>query len=899
MSGPGAFAPAERQAFLADRAAEGLALVRRFGLSRAPPRRRPPWRTRNGSSAPVALVAPEDLDDPADRPEWQGAHDAHTSRHPGLAAIFRELCNLTRRPEDRIKLQRAMRAAATSLDWPLAFPGRASVTVEELRRLSGRRIAQALHHGPEPVLRPVSDDLAAMWRTFPVVRAVSRQECWWASPGAQDPRFQDPRLPPAALRGRTLNPAGLFELHRRVCDRHGQQPDGSWRDESAHWQCDIHQQILSLCDLRLPFRPGARPPPGEVKIWPQQLETDPELAPLLEEVIESEIALGSLVYARVGEPRLVVHTKGVYKWAFRPTPEELAACGDTPGRHPDMPALARLARQRATDIVADAVTRSRPATGKGTPSATATSASPAARLQAHASGPGPPPSTRSGGLTASSALCRAIRAACGPPKVRVVSGHHLGCNPLCEATPMVYRSIEELAGRIRRGWWIVINDHFRGYKAMTLALEDRPYLCLWHPTRPGVILMTIALDFGLKNAPYFFSTFTALLLQQVLACLGPHGFSMYYLDDNGAVCRAQMVQPLLRELDALAPVAGFEWAIPKRQVGLSAKCLGRRVDTESNELTAIPVKILHTLTLLGVIIDAIDAASSGRAPTVDLVETQFIRQITGTLGWLAACSYAGLLHMGPFYYAVETAAGALAPRLSRISGLREACLWWIDRAVSGRLRGHKFIPLAGIPMLRIAFDDSFDLVARAAAARGAALTDAHNVAIVARAVRDDGGKVVCLQADAGAAAWAVITGTVALWGLWMPAQRDWSSGGRELYGPLQAFLRLPDLLRDAFIVLGLDNASDALALCLGRSRAPVERRLMAAVFEAAHDLNSDVVAWWCSRRMNAGPDELSKCTSPSDARRWASAHGFELVVCEDVRDGYALGSLARSGASSA
>lgn len=898
-SGPDAWSQAEYQAFLSDRANDGWALVRRFGISWPPTRRR---ERPQGPGPPIAPEAPSD-----DTDYWDGPPDTASQPHRGLSAIFRELAGLTRLPEDRVKLQRAMRAAAVALDWSTAFQGRTSVTIEELRRLSGRRIAAALRGRLPEEPRPVSDDLDAMWRSFPVRQTVAPAACWWVDPSAPDPRNQDVRLPPAGVRARTLNPAGLFQLHRRVCGRHEKSPDGSWQDGPSHWGCAIHQQIASLCDLRLPFRSGARPPPGACILYPQALETDPELASLLEEQVESDLALGSLVFARPLEPRIVVPTRGVFKWALRLSPEEAAACGEAAG-HPGIPRVAALAAQRARAIAEDAVARSG---GAGRASSDAVAAASAARsgqfpmapplaASRHGSGAGKRPAQPASqpsppvGDPPRSPVCAAIRAACGPPKVRLVSGHHLGCNPRCESTPMVYRSVEELVGRIRRGWWIVVNDHHRGYKAMTLAPEDRPFLCLWHPTRPGVILMTVALDFGLKNAPYFFSTFTAMLLQQIQAWLGPNGFSMYYLDDNGTVCRPELGPSLNAELDVIAPVAGYDWALPKRQAGLSAKCLGRRFDSESNELSAVPSKIFFTLTLLGVIVGVIDAALSGAAPGVDRVETQFVRQVTGTLGWLASCSYAGLLHMGPFYYATEVANGAVTPRLSRIAGLREACLWWLDRAASGRLRGHKAIPLAGIPVLRLAFDTSFDLAARAAVARGAALTDAHNVATIAKAQREDGGLTACIQTDAGADAWAVIVNSTALWGRWQPEQRDWSSGGRELYGPLQVFLRLHEMLRDAFVVIGLDNASDALAVCLGRARAPVERRLMAALFEAAHDLGAEVAAWWCSRRMNAGSDELSKCTSPRTARSWADAHGLELIIVDDsdIRDGYAVGSLS-------
>jgi hypothetical protein len=343
----------------------------------------------------------------------------------------------------------------------------------------------------------------------------------------------------------------------------------------------------------------------------------------------------------------------------------------------------------------------------------------------------------------------------------------------------------------------------------------------------------------------------------------------------------------------MSALAGYEYAGAKYQAGLSAKCLGRTFDVESDELSIAPEKIFRTLVLLQSAVELIDATTAADAPAgIDAVDGRFVESLTGTLGWLAECSYAGLLHMGAFYYAAKVVARSSATRLSRISGFRAACSWWLDRAASGRLRGHKRVPLTSIPSLRFALDSTFNLEARAMLARGAALTDAHNVAMVVQGRRVDGGSVRCLQVDAGRDAWAVILDGVAFWGRWLPAQRDWSSGGREFYSPLQIFLRRPELLRDAFVIIGFDNASDALAVCLGRARAAVERRLLTALFEASHDLGVQLAAWWCSRRLNARADELSKCTSPADARRWAGAHGLQLVACDDVRDDYVVGSLA-------
>jgi hypothetical protein len=239
------------------------------------------------------------------------------------------------------------------------------------------------------------------------------------------------------------------------------------------------------------------------------------------------------------------------------------------------------------------------------------------------------------------------------------------------------QSVEELAGRVKRGWWIVVNDHHRGYKAMPLAPEDRPLVCIWHPTKPGVVLMMTTLDFGQRNAPYFFSTFSASLLQQITAWLGEDGFSMYYLDDNGTVCRAERAQPLVDELDAIAAQAGFTYALAKRQVGLT-------FDVDTNELKITGGALIRTFVLLSSTVGLIDAAASDMTAHVDVVDEHFVERLTGTLGWLAACSYAGLLHMGPFYYAASLTQRVRTPKLSLIAGLREACVWWLDRAALGR-----------------------------------------------------------------------------------------------------------------------------------------------------------------------------------------------------------------------
>jgi hypothetical protein len=323
--------------------------------------------------------------------------------------------------------------------------------------------------------------------------------------------------------------------------------------------------------------------------------------------------------------------------------------------------------------------------------------------------------------------------------------------------------------------------------------------------------------------------------------------------------------------------------------------LGRQLDLDSDSIVIRSSKLHHTLVLLQLVVTLVEAAERDATCLADTVDSTFVGMLTGTMGWLAWCSRAGLLHMGAFHYAARLAEERTVIRLSLINGLCQACQWWLDRASSGRLKGHRRITAASIPSLRMYLDPSYTLARVRMTHRGTGLNDLDNVAINAEGSRADGGVVHCLRGDAAAGnmAWAVIFGRRALWGRWHASQRNWSSGGRESYWPLQVLLRFPEEVRGTFIVIAFDNASDAVAVDWGRARGPVERRLMSALFECAEDLGAEIAPWWCSRHMNAWADELSKCSSSYDARWWTTAHDLELVICDDLRDDYAPGSLAR------
>ena len=474
-----------------------------------------------------------------------------------------------------------------------------------------------------------------------------------------------------------------------------------------------------------------------------------------------------------------------------------------------------------------------------------------------------------------------MRPECNPPTARLVNRHDLGANAHTVKLSLEYGGVDELAGHARPGYVAVVNDHDRAYHAQRISGASQPCVGVWHPTIPNVALIMTSLDFGLSCAPYFFSVFTAMVQWNIVWWLGEDGFSLYYLDDNGIICRVGRAQPLLCMLDTMSKRCGWGYKLAKRQVGPLARCLGLRFDIESNTLMIVLSKLHRTLVLLGNVVGLIDAARADPTCTADVMEHRFLDMLTGTLGWLATCSYAGLLHMGPFYYAVRVAAFKRLPRLSRISGLYEACQWWLNRAASGRLRGHRRLPCISIPSLSIAFDPSYRaLPTMAQRAIGSAVTDADNVATLVTARRADGGRVVCLQNDAGAEAWGITIDSVAYWGRFRPDQMNWSSGAREFNGTNEVVTRFPQIFRDAFVVLGFDNASDVLEVSLGRARGTRERQPLAGIFEGLDEANADLAVWWCTRRINAGPEELSKCTTASDARRWSFKRGLQLVICE-------------------
>lgn len=895
-TGPGARSPAEREAFWQARAAEGAAFMRAHGVRprrrrgdppartafSLPPRRRDEGELRDLVRQALASCDSLEADEPT-MPAPAGGLPVQTvpespggapygddskariawrrERQSAVSVIFAALRRVTALPADHAKLNRALAGISAGFDWDAAFPGRLRLTAEELRRECHRRIADALgtFTDSDQARRPVgprSDDDLAMAAAFPCHRPVRQDDCWWAHPRRApppEPGGDDVRLPPPERRFPTLRADGLYDMHCVSCRSHDRDATGAYRTPRAHWQCYIHQLIFNLCDVHFPIVPHLAP--SSPIIVEQIIERDPVIARKLEELIEADIDAGSLVPAYPGEVSIVVPMAAAVSRSLSMPPEARDVAGDHL-RSVDPRAVAVVASRMAERIVV-------------------------AQLEATV------------GLDrhqARGALRRTLQSFSDDPKVRCISCHDNGLNNICEDTSVSFGSVEELAGKWRPGHVYVVNDNERGFKSVRVAADHQRYLGLFHPTRPGVILKARTLDFGQKNAPFVFSAFTAVLNRHVRFFLGEDGWSIFYIDDNGVVCDASRVPGLIEELDSWAPRVGFRYALAKRQAAAAAKILGRKLDGESREISILPSKLYRTLVYLYLIAGLVDHVEAHPQSVADLVDGDILDSLAGTVQWLAECTYSGRLHTGPFWFAAREATRLGPIRLSKCGGLRSACAWWLDLVESGRLRGHRLIPLADVPSLRLALDPSYALPLATASVN---LTDAHNAAVIVEARNASERLVLCSQGDASDDAWCIFVGGRAWFGLWAPHQRTWSSEARELYPILQLYARAPELLRGAFIVHALDSACAALSIDHGHVGSGVERQLLSAVYACADDLCADFVAWWTSRRLNRGPDDLSKCLSAATARSWAILHGVEITIVDpgDIITDYAPGTF--------
>ena len=223
-TGEGARTHAEREAFLAARAAEGMIWQAAHGTrprrGRVSGSRRQGRNERRAHSVPTAAEAMRlelrqalveaDFDSrlESETTDYFSCHaQAGTAtgsaggslspisswrkeRESSVTAIFAALHRLTSRPEDRIKLQRGLAGVLAGFDWPSAFSGRTSVTGEEIRRMCFRRIVSALQSftGSESFRRtvgPRSDDPST--GSLPVVTPSGTSRLLVGDPGQQSP----------------------------------------------------------------------------------------------------------------------------------------------------------------------------------------------------------------------------------------------------------------------------------------------------------------------------------------------------------------------------------------------------------------------------------------------------------------------------------------------------------------------------------------------------------------------------------------------------------------------------------------------------------------------------------------------------------------------------------------
>ena len=105
-----------------------------------------------------------------------------------------------------------------------------------------------------------------------------------------------------------------------------------------------------------------------------------------------------------------------------------------------------------------------------------------------------------------------------------------------------------------------------------------------------------------------------------------------------------------------------------------------------------------------------------------------------------------------------------------------------------------------------------------------------------------------------------------------PEQCVWRAiCAKELLTIVTWLERFGPCYRDAVVLFGTDNAGNVFSVNRLRVDADdtVMSGLLSRLLEVADACNIECLVWWCPRSLNAIADALSKCPSPSDARRVA------------------------------
>ena len=121
----------------------------------------------------------------------------------------------------------------------------------------------------------------------------------------------------------------------------------------------------------------------------------------------------------------------------------------------------------------------------------------------------------------------------------------------------MYHHIDDLAGRIKNGFWIAVHDHRSNPDDVSHELRTE-----------------------LKNAPYFLSTISAALLDHLQDFLGAGNFSIYNLDDHMGTGEAKLVAPLKTRVP-VDVVSNPPWYIGGRRIRRRSRQNARRPLNES------------------------------------------------------------------------------------------------------------------------------------------------------------------------------------------------------------------------------------------------------------------------------------------------------------------------------
>jgi hypothetical protein len=523
--------------------------------------------------------------------------------------------------------------------------------------------------------------------------------------------------------------------------------------------------------------------------------------------------------------KVVMRMSCVFKGVLSVSDEEAAAVSDN-----DIPALARLATERAARIGAKARQLLAAATARG--------------------------ESAPGGSIVSSVMAAELA---NVIKTRPVIGGHVLGRVGCDKAGLppygirkfscVGPSSSELLEGVKKGYLTGKSDVRNFFYCLVLGFRSRPYFCvatpdfghgelIWRFTRPtmggpdsgGAAQSITSIVSLVANARLL-----GVTVGRGVAAISDDIVSVVKTADAGRVVH-DVVLGLLQRVN-------LPEAVKKREVHSGdVVVLGKRWNL-ADGVISLPAERGHRYLIASAL--ALDLLADERQSVRDLITTSYLESVTGELSWWSEATPAGAAHLGSLY-AITKHKHSLRDHARR-GAVVKTLRWWMDSAAAGALNGT--VLLDG--------DDGAGI--------HDASIDASDIAIAA--VDDDNKRI----------AWRLLTDDERV-----TAGQPSSSAFRECLAAELVFTALapawpPHGSANAIAVIKTD-ASACLGALLNSRAEGRGGEVVTRIVAAAALARITYLGLWQCREHNQAADAASKCATLKEVQALAARLGYTLVA---------------------